>query len=552
MGKFPSPGATARALPKLCGADIELGNFIAGTDQVGGTGYEASRALLAEIEGLPIRQNSYLENWQSAASTAPRAGIDSLAGTCATTSDSAYNPQDVSRRFLASNGGSAYIDLNHAELCLPEVLSAYDHVAAWHGMLRIVRSALDRANEGRPRDRRIQVLINNSDGQGNSYGSHLNFMISRRTFDNIFWRKAHYLQFLASFQVSSILLTGQGKVGSENGRPSTPYQISQRADFFETLQGIQTTFNRPIVNARDEALCGRRGAHDPTAPARLHAIFFDSALAHGSCLFRVGPMQLILTLLDLGLINPRLILDDPLAALQCYSHDPTLKARAELISGERMTALELQCACLDEIKRQAARGVFHGIVPRFEDIIALWEDTLNKFIQGDLTALAPRLDWIAKLMTIERAMEQRPELDWDSPEVKVIDHLYSSLDNGGLYRAYEDCGFAEQLVAPERIAHFFANPPQDTRAWTRAMLLRRASSDNIEVQSVDWDRITFKIRGPYSWPSYRTLDMADPLGFTQELAQPVFNNCADFKDLLDGLESLPAGKAFPLNAIEVN
>ena len=356
MGKHRSQDATAHALPKLCGADIELGNFIAGTDQVGGTGYEASRALLAEIKGLLIRQNNYLNNWWSTASSAARAGMGSLAGVCATTSDSVYNPKDVSRRFLASNGGSACIDLNHAELCLPEVMSAYDHVAAWHGMLRIMRGAFDRANQGRPRDRRIQVLINNSDGQGNSYGSHLNYLIARRTFDNIFWRKAHYLQFLASFQVSCILLTGQGKVGSESGRPSTPYQISQRADFFETLQGIQTTFNRPIVNARDEALCGRRGAKDPMAPARLHVIFFDNVLAHGSCLFRVGPMQLILTLLDLGLINPRLILDDPLAALQCYSHDPTLKTRAELISGERITALELQCAFLDEVKRQAARA----------------------------------------------------------------------------------------------------------------------------------------------------------------------------------------------------
>jgi len=42
-------------------------------------------------------------------------------------------------------------------------------------------------------------------------------------------------------------------------------------------------------------------------------------------------------------------------------------------------------------------------------------------------ALAPRLDWVMKLMAIERAMEQSPELEWDSPEVKVIDMLYSSL-----------------------------------------------------------------------------------------------------------------------------
>ena len=552
MGKHSSQDATARALPKLCGADIELGNFIAGTDRAGGTGHEASRALLAEIKGLPIRQSSFQDSWWSSASAAPRTNVKSLTGACATATDWGYDPQDVSRRFLASNGASAYIDLNHAELCLPETISAFDHVAAWHGMLRIMRGALDRSNEGRQRDRRIQVLINNTDGLGNSYGSHTNYLISKRTFNNIFQQKPHYLQFLASFQVSNILLTGQGKVGSENGRPSTPYQISQRADFFETLQGVQTTYNRPIVNARDESLCGWNRAESPMAPARLHVIFFDSALAHGSCLFRVGPMQLILTLLELGLVNPRLILDDPLAALQKYSHDPTMKASAELISGEQLTALELQCEYLDEVRRHAAEGIFHGIVPRFEEIIALWEDTLNKFTRRDTLALAPRLDWVQKLMAIERAMDDNPGLDWDSPEVKMIDHLYSSLDDDGLYRAYEASGFTEQLVTSEHIDHFTANPPTDTRAWTRAMLLRRALSDNVEVESVDWDRIAFKIRGRHTWPTYRTLDMANPLGFTQDIAEPIFDSCSDFGDLLDGLESLSAGIAVPANAIAVH
>ena len=64
--------------------------------------------------------------------------------------------------------------------------------------------------------------------------------------------------------------------------------------------------------------------------------------------------------------------------------------------------------------------------------------------------------------------------------------------------------------------------------------------------------MTFKMRGQYSWPSYRTLEMADPLGFTQELAQPVFDSSLEFADLLDGLESLSALKAMPLNALAVN
>lgn len=58
MNKDPITKASSTALPKVCGADIELGNFIAGVEQIGGTGYEASRALLAELRGLP-RQNGY-------------------------------------------------------------------------------------------------------------------------------------------------------------------------------------------------------------------------------------------------------------------------------------------------------------------------------------------------------------------------------------------------------------------------------------------------------------------------------------------------------------
>ena len=124
-------------------------------------------------------------------------------------------------------------------------------------MLRIARTAMVNANEKLPAGRQIQVLVNNSDGRGNSYGSHLNFLITRRCWDNIFRRKIHYMLYLAAFQASSIVYTGQGKVGSENGAPEVEFQLSQRADFFERLVGSQTTHNRPIVNSRDEALCGR-------------------------------------------------------------------------------------------------------------------------------------------------------------------------------------------------------------------------------------------------------------------------------------------------------
>ena len=74
-------------------------------------------------------------------------------------------------------------------------------------------------------------------------------------------------------------------------------------------------------------------------------------------------------------------------------------------------------------------------MPRFEDIIALWEDTLNKFIRRGLDGpgAASRLGNEADGNRAGNG-RQRPELDWDSPEIKMIDHLYSSLDDDGLYQ----------------------------------------------------------------------------------------------------------------------
>jgi proteasome accessory factor A len=540
-------------LPKLCGADIELGNFIAGVERPGGTGHEASRALLAQIHGYPKSNRGYFGNLWSNSYGAQRTGAEPYVVDYAVSGAAEANPQDTGRKFLAGNGACVYIDLDHLELCIPEVLSAFDHAAAWHAMLRIARTALALANQHRPESRPIQVLVNNTDGLGlSAYGSHLNFLISRRTFNNIFWRKTHYLPYLASFQVSGIILTGQGKAGAENGRPFTPYQISQRADYLEVLRGLQTTYCRPVVNERDEPLSGRKKDFHLDDPARLHVIHSDSTLAHGSSVLRVGPMQLILACIENDVVDARLILDDPVAAVRAYSRDPSLRSRALLIGGKKLTAVELQSAYLEEVKRHQARGLLEGIVPRAAEIIALWEDTLVKMEKGDLMSLAPRLDWVLKLATIERAMEQNPSLCWESPEVKILDHIYSSLGSDGLYWSYEAGGMTEQLVSDEQIENFTTCPPADTRAWTRGMLLERAARENIEVDSVNWDKITFRIRSSHGWPVLRTIDLDNPLGFTQERTQALFDSSASFNELLDELKAMSTADAQPEPLTAVN
>jgi proteasome accessory factor A len=496
--------------PKVCGGDIELGNFISGVDSVYGTGRMAARLLLNEIHGYPV---------DGARSTGYK-----------------FNPQDWGRQFLKENGGCAYIDLDHLELALPEVRSAYDHLACWHAMLRIARDALDAVNERLLSGRRIVALVNNSDGQGNSYGSHLDFLITRRAWDNIFQRRMHHLLVLASYQASSLVFTGQGKVGSENGRPPVDYQISQRADFFEVLVSIETMLHRPLVNSRDEPLCGKRssadGAFDAASRlARLHCIFYDNTLCHAASLLKVGVMQIILAMIEADQINPALILDQPLDAVQLWSRDPSLRAQARLIGGELYTAVDLQLRFLEEATVFVESGGCDGVVPRAREILNLWADTLEKLKTADFSSLARRLDWVLKQSLIQRTMDRYPELTWTSPELKRLDLMYSSLGDG-LYWACERQGQVERLVTDGQIERFVHEPPDDTRAWTRARLLRCAKPH--EVEKVDWDELRFWCRDAEG-ESLKAIRLSNPLAHTRSDCHQVFQQTNNLPELLDRL-----------------
>jgi hypothetical protein len=136
---------------------------------------------------------------------------------------------------------------------------------------------------------------------------------------------------------------------------------------------------------------------------------------------------------------------------------------------------------------------------------------------------------------LRRAMAQRPELTWSSPTVKHLDHLYSSIDPGdGLYWAYERSGLVEQVVSEAQIERFIHEPPADTRAWTRAMLLRLARPE--VIASVDWDQIRFELRDDEGyWPRYRTLNMDNPLAFTKAACEQVFREEVELDHVLDML-----------------
>ena len=349
-------------------------------------------------------------------------------------------------------------------------------------------------------------------------------------------RRLHYLAYLVAFQVSSIVLTGQGKVGSENGAPSVPFQLTQRGDFFQTIIGTQTTHNRPLCNARSEPLCGLEdedskapGGSLPVEGARLHSIFADTTLCHISSLLRVGTMQIVLCMLEAGRLNPGLALDDPLEALTRWGHDSTLTSKAPLTSGQKVTAVELNQRFHEEAIRFVEDGGCDGYVPRAREILSIWGETLEMLREGDFPGLVGRLDWVTKQALLGEAVRVAPRLGWDSAEIKYLDHLYSSLD--GLFFELEQDDLIERVVTEEEIQRFTHSPPDDTRAWGRSHFLRIGGTE--AISSVNWDMIRFRNPKRRWGRAGRTkIEMSNPLGWTREALEPVLSRATSLEEIL--------------------
>src|SRR5262249_25614666 len=113
---------------KVLGADFELANALEGAGVPQGQSvWEAARRLLDELPGFPRTR---------------RWGGTSI---------------EWGRRFLAGNGGSAYVDSDHLEVNLPEHTRAADHAAQVHAGFRLARAAQERAQAKLPRGVRLNV-----------------------------------------------------------------------------------------------------------------------------------------------------------------------------------------------------------------------------------------------------------------------------------------------------------------------------------------------------------------------------------------------------------
>ena len=428
-----------------------------------------------------------------------------------------YTPnqqENIARNKTLINGARYYVDHAHPEYSCPEVTTPRDLVVHEKAGERILEASRREANALLPDGTQLLLYKNNSDRKGNSYGAHENFLMDRRTsFKQV-------VEHLTPFFVTRQVYTGAGKVGSENRSQPCEYQISQRADFFETEVALDTMVKRPIVNTRDEPHADREKYR------RLHVIVGDANLSEYTIYLRMGVTAIILSMIEDGAIRKSLVLRDPVRAIKEVSHDPTCRADLAMESGGRRTAVEIQREYLEMADRYLAGRTSE---PWERDVLEKWADVLDA-LERDPMELADRIDWVMKRALMESFME-RKGLDWDAPQVQMLDLQYHDLrPDKGLYYMLERQGRAQRIVDDDEIVAAVTTPPSDTRAYFRGECLRRYGA---AVFGVNWDSISFSVDDE---PIKRVM-MAEPLKGSRVHVEELLEGSRTAADLVKNLGS---------------
>lgn len=428
-----------------------------------------------------------------------------------------YTPnqqENIARNKTLINGARYYVDHAHPEYSSPEVTNARDLVIHEKAGERVIEISRREANQLLPKGAQMLIYKNNSDRKGNSYGCHENYLMDRRTsFKQV-------VEPLLPFFSTRQIWCGAGKVGSENRNHPCDYQLSQRADFFETEVALDTMVKRPIVNTRDEPHADREKYR------RLHVIVGDSNMSEFTIYLRNGVTALLLSMIEDGAITKNLSLRDPVRAIREVSHDLTLAQQLTMDDGTSRTALEIQS---DFLEMALAYTSSRSLDPIQKDVLQKWEEVIEA-LKRDPMELDTRIDWVIKKRLIESYMG-RKNLAWDDSQVQMLDLQYhDSRPDKGLYYLLERQGKVERIVTDEEIQHAVYNPPTDTRAYFRGQCLKRYPS---EVFGVNWDSISFGLPDE----SIKRVMMAEPLKGTSEFVEELLDRSSTAAELLENMGS---------------
>ncbi|MBW3615213.1 MAG: proteasome accessory factor PafA2, partial [Actinobacteria bacterium] len=408
---------------------------------------------------------------------------------------------------VLTNGARYYVDHAHPEYSTPECSDAREVVVWDKAGERILARSIQAAARNLPNGQGIVVYKNNSDGKGNSYGTHENYLMDRAVpFGRI-------VQHVMPHFITRQIYCGAGKVGTEaasTGGVQVDFQLSQRADFFEEEVGLETTLKRPIVNTRDEPHA------DAQKYRRLHVIVGDANLAEVSTYLKVGVTAIILSMIEDDVFGERdFSLAAPVQAIRRVSYDRSLTVPLELARGGTITALGIQWELFDLARKYAEDRGLEAVGDEVGwDVLQRWEQALSG-LETDPLSLADQLDWVAKYRLIE-GYRERHGLAWSDSRLAAMDLQYHDVRP-------EKSLFArlpmQRVVQEDEVTQAMTEPPRTTRAYFRGKCLQRWGSS---IAAANWDSLVFDLGAE----PLRRVPMMEPLRGSAAIVDTLLDGCS--------------------------
>ena len=414
---------------------------------------------------------------------------------------------------VLTNGARYYVDHAHPELASPECTDALQCTIYDRAAEEILIRSMDKANQLLPDGEELVIHKNNSDGKGNSYGCHENYLVDRSVpFGRI------VLQIMPFF-ITRQVYCGAGKVGSEAAgltHEEVPFQITQRADFFEEEVGLETTLKRPIVNTRDEPHA------DSKRYRRLHVIVGDANMSELQTYLKLGTTAIVLAMIDDDMAPSNCAFEVPVRTLREVSYDIDLAATHRLANGTTVTALEIQWVYYEAAERWADRHGF-DVVGGEEvgtDLMERWASILTA-LEEQPDSLADSIDWIAKRRLYE-GFRSRHGLEWSDPRMAALDLQYHDLRPAkGLARRIG----LTRISDDSQVETAITQPPLTTRAFFRGRCLEKYPD---QIVAANWDSMVFDIGSD----PLRRVPMLEPLRGTAAHVASLLDECDDAAELL--------------------
>jgi len=417
---------------------------------------------------------------------------------------------------ILPNGARYYVDHAHPEYSTPECAGPRALVVHDKAGELVLERSLEAVEAMLPQGERITVYKNNTDGKGNSYGTHENYLVDRRT------QFTRIVRDLTPFFVTRQIFTGAGKIGSESARGSeqrVAYQLTQRADFFEAEVGLETTLKRPIINTRDEPHA------DPEKYRRLHCIVGDANMCEVATFLKVGTTALVLKMIEDELL-PDMSLENPVQALHHVSWDPTCRQTVKLLDGRRIRPVELQWEYLDHAKKYVKEN---DATPENAEVLQRWESVLAG-LEDDPLSLHRELDWVAKYRLLT-AYRERDGLDWRDPRLAMIALQYHDVRRSkGLYYRLAAGGRVDRMTTDEEIRRAVDTPPEDTRAYFRGRCISKYPQ---AIAAASWDSIIFDT----GRETLQRVPTREPLRGTREHVEALLEASETAESLVVGLQA---------------